>query len=128
MSIEKIHITRDIEKIIERMRIAAEVKNDVELAKYLKIKPNSITSWKTQNTIPYKHIDVISENKKCSFEWILSGEFPIGVREHQNQYIAHVVSMMEEMDEETQRRSEGDVQEKKLIMDLKRQVEEKKAG
>jgi hypothetical protein len=51
------------------------VNNEKKLAKYLGLKQNSISSWKTQNTIPYKHIDIISENTNKPFEYFLNDEF-----------------------------------------------------
>ena len=111
------------------MREAVGVDNDVQLANKLNLKPNSITSWKTQGTIPYKQIDLLSGITNRPFEWFLEGEYPEGVSEPiTDPYIVNVIKMMKPMDEDTKKRVDGDVQDKKLMMDLKKQLEEKKTG
>jgi transcriptional regulator with XRE-family HTH domain len=75
MSIEKNRKIRNIEKIIERMWLAIGATNKKGLAKYLGLKQNSISSWEKQDTVPYKHIDIISENTNKPFEYFLNDEF-----------------------------------------------------
>jgi hypothetical protein len=73
MSTKNIRKIRQIEKIVARMRESIGAKNDSVLAKELGIKPNSVSSWADQKTIPYKYIDILSENTNRPFEWFLDG-------------------------------------------------------
>lgn len=117
----KTHKKRDIEKIIERMREATCVNNDVNLAKYLGIASNSVTSWKSQQTIPYKYIDVISENTSLPFEWFLDGKS--GGGEPADPQTREMVSIMAALDNETRVDLLRQAKKELEILELKRTVE-----
>lgn len=51
-------------EIIRRLKQVLEYKNDLELAKALKIKPNTLSTWKKRETVDYpKILEVCREHK-----------------------------------------------------------------
>jgi len=119
---------RDILKIIERMRLAANVDNDVQLANYLNIKANTITTWKARRKVPYEHLDEISQNESVSFDWLLTGndemrktegQLPL-VAEESPTYVAEITKMLNDMPEDSRKRIFEDTQREKLFKELMR--------
>lgn len=124
---------RDILKIIERMRIATRVENDVQLSNYLQIKANTITTWKARGKVPYEHLDEISQGESVSFDWLLTGEGPMHratpgqeliAAEDSPTYVAEVAKMLSDMPEDSRKRIFEDTQREKLFKELMRTKEE----
>ena len=62
----------DKSKIIREIKLYLGVKNDTELADFLGIKQNTLSTWKSRNTMDY---DLVIS--KCDFidaNWLLTGE------------------------------------------------------
>lgn len=47
---------KKIEKIIESLKFKLNVSTTVELAQLLDVRPNTISSWKTRNSLSYDKI------------------------------------------------------------------------
>ncbi|MBL4774458.1 MAG: helix-turn-helix domain-containing protein [Mariprofundus sp.] len=66
---------RELKFIIERMRKAAECRNDVELTTYLGLKSKgAISTWKSRGRIPYAECDIISQKESIYLDWLLTGQ------------------------------------------------------
>jgi hypothetical protein len=64
----------DINRIIERMNIASNTTTGKQLAKYIGVSPQMISTWKSKGTIPYKECAVIARKSTYSMDWLLTGK------------------------------------------------------
>lgn len=65
----------DKSKIIKEIKLYLGFKNDTELADFLGIKQNTLSTWKSRNTMDY---DLVIS--KCDFidaNWLLTGQGPM---------------------------------------------------
>lgn len=69
-----------VNDVLERMREALGVKNDVELADALGVSKSTISSWKKRGAVPLEKCLAVSQATMCSLEVILHGSG--GVRTH----------------------------------------------
>ncbi|NPV35104.1 MAG: hypothetical protein HPY80_00390 [Bacteroidales bacterium] len=58
--------------IIERLKTYFQIVTDIELAKILGIKPNTISTWRNRNSIDWNLIFAKCEN--INLNWLLTGE------------------------------------------------------
>jgi|SRR5690606_1771338 len=64
-------INNDKTLILNRIKLHYGFKSDAEFARFLGIKPNSLSNWYTRNTIDYDL--VFSKCEDINLEWLLSG-------------------------------------------------------
>ena len=62
----------DKSKIIREIKLYLGFKNDTELADFLGIKQNTLSTWKSRNTMDYDL--VISKCEEINANWLLTGE------------------------------------------------------
>ena len=62
---------RNIDKIIERLKIATDTQTDLALAADMGIRSNTISTWRKRNKIPYDHLDKISQQMNIPIDWFL---------------------------------------------------------
>lgn len=60
--------------ILDRLSKALKVNSDVELAAALSVAPQTISTWKKRNKVPYDHIVDISEKRSFSLDAIIFGQ------------------------------------------------------
>ncbi|MEC7308550.1 helix-turn-helix domain-containing protein [Vibrio crassostreae] len=60
--------------ILDRLSKALKVNSDVELAAALDVAPQTISTWKKRNKVPYDHIVDISEKRSFSLDAIIFGQ------------------------------------------------------
>ena len=58
--------------ILSRIKFAYRFKKDIELAGFLGVSPNTITTWKGRNSIDFELIFAKCEN--LNYDWLLTGE------------------------------------------------------
>lgn len=62
-----------IDVILERIYKILGINSDAEFCKKYDIKPNTLSNWRTRNTIPFDKILDIARNEKISTDYILLG-------------------------------------------------------
>ena len=61
--------------IYDRMKKAANVSNDTELANVLNLSsPSVVAQWKKRNKKPYKECEIISQEYNVDLTWLLTGK------------------------------------------------------
>ena len=63
-----------LDDIILRMKTALSLKSDRQLAHFLEIAPQSVSTWRSRNTTPYALCDQVSQKVGVSIDWLLTGE------------------------------------------------------
>lgn len=67
-----------IDEILDRIYQLLGIKRDSEFCEKYKIKPNTLSTWRKRNKIPYELIEEISQNENLSLDEILlnSNKYP----------------------------------------------------
>lgn len=85
---------------------------------------------KNGNSPSAENLQKIARNTDLNIAWLLTGEGEMlknTSAETRDPYEARILSMLRGMDDDTKRRVEADIQEKELLMKLRKQVEDKEA-
>jgi len=114
--------------MLDRMMRAAKCRDLISLSRYLSVGQSTISNWKSEKTIPYKHLHVICEREKVSFDWLLMGRSDYVVNEHPDPYIANTVRNMEALDLEGKKDVSAVSEKTKRLQDLLREKEGDKAA
>ncbi|MCF8308432.1 MAG: helix-turn-helix domain containing protein [Bacteroidales bacterium] len=61
---------------LNRLKSELNIKTDTELARFLEIKQNTISGWRSRNTIDIKLIIEKCENYNISFDYLIYGNRP----------------------------------------------------
>ncbi|MBF0556163.1 MAG: helix-turn-helix domain-containing protein [Nitrospirae bacterium] len=64
-------ITNFTTNVLERIKLAYELQTDRSLCNRLKIKPNTLSQWKTRDTIDLKI--VLSACEDLNYDWVVKG-------------------------------------------------------
>lgn len=73
--------TNRTEAVIERIRASIGVNTDAGLCRTLGLKPQTLSGWKSRDSIPYELCEQIAGKYEVSIDWLLTGEgpmYPIG--------------------------------------------------
>ena len=63
----------NIEDILTRLKEHYIISNSSTLVKTISVNKNTISTWQSRNTIPFKILIDISLNEKISLDWLLFG-------------------------------------------------------
>jgi len=116
---------------IRRYREFKKLKG-IELSKILDISSGTLSDVENNKNSP--SADTLSKFIKetdINIDWLLTGEGDMVksiCAETADPYEVRILGMLRGMDDDTKRRVEADIQEKELLMKLRKQVEDKEAG
>ncbi len=65
--------TREAEVVIARLKEVFSVASDSALCEQIGVSPQTLSSWKARNKIPYANCVEISKQKGVSLDWLLTG-------------------------------------------------------
>ncbi len=60
--------------ILDRLYQFLGFSKDLEFCEKYNIKPNTLSTWKKRNKIPYELLEEISQNENLSLDWLLTGK------------------------------------------------------
>ncbi|MFJ4068044.1 helix-turn-helix domain-containing protein [Pseudomonas sp. NPDC089996] len=60
--------------VLARLKLLTLSKSDVQLAKALDVSPQTLSSWKARDSIPYSLCVDIAQRHGCLLDWLLLGE------------------------------------------------------
>lgn len=60
--------------VISRCKEALKIKNDIDLAARLGMKPTTFNSRKKAGSLPFEEIIVLANTENLDFNWLLTGE------------------------------------------------------
>lgn len=64
---------KESEIVLSRLKQVFSVSSDVALCEALSVSPQTLSSWKSRNKIPYANCVEISNQKDISLDWLLTG-------------------------------------------------------
>jgi hypothetical protein len=63
--------------VLNRVIEVKKLKNDAALARFWRVKPNTLSNWRNRNVIPYNEIIQLCEHDNISLDYILAGVLPV---------------------------------------------------
>ena len=125
--------------VIARLKQVLQVKSDTELCQLTDTNKQTLSNWKTRNSVPYTLCVEVAEQKNVSLDWLLAGKeaAPIfaGVTEVKDGYKVAlpprqqaVLDLFNALPEEKQREILGAIEDKKRIVELEEQYRELKTA
>ena len=67
-------ILRNLNQIIDGLKKFFDLKNETEVAKFLGVEQNTLSSWKKRDKIPYEKLDEIATKYNLSMDWLLGDQ------------------------------------------------------
>ncbi len=66
--------THVLAAVLTRLKLLTGAQSDAELSRKLSISPQTLSSWKVRDSIPYSLCVDIARQHACSLDWLLLGE------------------------------------------------------
>ena len=66
-----------IKAVLERLSVVLGAKTSQSLAEQLGVSPQTVSSWKGRESVPYAQCVEIAERYGVSLDWLLTGEGPM---------------------------------------------------
>ncbi|QXH49752.1 helix-turn-helix domain containing protein [Pseudomonas fakonensis] len=66
--------THSLTAVLARLKLMTSTQTDAELSRALSISPQTLSSWKVRNSIPYSLCVEMAQQHACSLDWLLLGE------------------------------------------------------
>ena len=66
--------THVLAEVLTRLKLLTRSQSDVDLSRALSISPQTLSSWKVRDSIPYALCVGIARQHACSLDWLLLGE------------------------------------------------------
>jgi len=66
--------TNLLSPVLARLKLLMGCETDAELSRALAISPQTLSSWKVRDSIPYSICIEIARQHACSLDWLLLGE------------------------------------------------------
>jgi len=60
--------------VLARLKLMTSTQTDAELSRALSISPQTLSSWKVRDSIPYSLCVEMARQHACSLDWLLLGE------------------------------------------------------
>ncbi|MBK5009555.1 transcriptional regulator [Pseudomonas sp. S60] len=70
--------THVLAAVMDRLKQLTGAQTDAELSRALSISPQTLSSWKVRNSIPYSLCIKIATHYACSLDWLLLGRDQAG--------------------------------------------------
>lgn len=70
--------THVLAAVLTRLKLLTGAQSDAELSRKLSISPQTLSSWKVRDSVPYSLCVDIARQHACSLDWLLLGEMAPG--------------------------------------------------
>ncbi|ADR59383.1 MULTISPECIES: helix-turn-helix domain-containing protein [Pseudomonas] len=66
--------THILAEVLTRLKLLTGANTDAELSRALSVSPQTLSSWKVRESIPYSLCIDIAKKHACSLDWLLLGQ------------------------------------------------------
>lgn len=66
--------THVLAAVLTRLKLLTGAQTDAELSRALSISPQTLSSWKVRDSVPYSLCIEIARQDACSLDWLLLGQ------------------------------------------------------
>lgn len=124
-----------VKAVLERLSVVLGAKTSQSLADQLGVSPQTVSSWKGRESVPYAQCVEVAERYGVSLDWLLTGEGPVrrGEEGQAVQTAAEgsreqaMLTLWRELDEGAQREIQRAAEEKKRLITLEQRLSELEA-
>ena len=128
--------TTDVTSVLGRLAQVLGTRTGNQLADALGVSPQTISSWKSRESVPYAQCVSVVEEWNVSLDWLLTGigpmyrgePAPAGNGSPDNPREQALLALWRELDEDAQREIQRSAQEKKRLSDIEAQLKELSAA
>lgn len=121
--------------VLARIRLALGVDSDSELCRHTGVNRQTLSNWRSRDSVPYTLCVTLSEDKGISLDWLLTGDGPMlkgGVMEvAQEQALTPrqqaVLGLFNALPDEKQREILSALEDKKRMIDMEAEFKELKS-
>ena len=133
--------TKSAEAVITRLKLVLQVKSDAELCRITGVNRQTLSNWKSRDSVPYSLCVQMAEAENISLDWLITGSGPMArggtlktaqEAEPSATYVTNpkeraLLELFKELSEEDQREICRDAEEKKRMSDIEAQLKEVQA-
>ncbi|MFK0089968.1 helix-turn-helix domain-containing protein [Pseudomonas sp. NPDC090755] len=124
--------TNGFAAVLHRMKQVTATRTDTELSCVLDVSPQTLSSWKSRDSIPYSVCIDLAARHGVSLDWLLLGQEPqpaapaahTASAEPIAQWEVQLLTQMRTLSRQDQQAIAQAVDEKRRLRQLERQVEE----
>lgn len=113
--------------VIDRLKLLYQAKNDTELCSAAGINRQTLSNWKSRDTVPYSLCVSLASEKGVTLDWLLTGDGPMR-REEPAENLSPkeeaVLALFRALDDDAQREIQQVAAEKKRLRDVEQRLEE----
>ena len=66
--------THALAAVLTRLKLLTGAQSDAELSRKLSVSPQTLSSWKVRDSVPYSLCIEIARQHACSLDWLLLGD------------------------------------------------------
>ncbi|MET1080292.1 MAG: helix-turn-helix domain-containing protein [Pseudomonas sp.] len=121
--------------VLARLKLVTECTSDTSLAEALGVSPQTLSSWKSRDSVPYSFCVDVASAKGVSLDWLIMGEgpqqrgetleYPQGSEKlHTTPREDALLALFRELPENQQREIQSAAEEKKRLRDIEQRLNE----
>jgi transcriptional regulator with XRE-family HTH domain len=124
-----------VKAVLERLSVVLGAKTSQSLAEQLGVSPQTVSSWKGRESVPYAQCVEVAERYAVSLDWLLTGEGPMRRGEEGQAALSlaespreqAMLALWRELDEDAQREIQRAAEEKKRLITIEQRLAELEA-
>lgn len=120
---------RNAVAVIARLKELLQVESDSALCEVINVSPQTLSSWKTRDKVPYAICVDYSQIADASLDWLLTGEGPMK-KDFSRPFMESItnqercwIELFRDLPEETQKNILRDAEKEKRLLELEREVQ-----
>ncbi|WP_085676173.1 MULTISPECIES: helix-turn-helix domain-containing protein [unclassified Pseudomonas] len=111
--------------VLARLKLLTGSGTDVQMAKALEVSPQTLSSWKVRDSIPYSLCVDLARQHGCSLDWLLLGEREVNRPAHtQDNWEREILTRLRELTHADRQAVLLHIEDKQRILELERQLQE----
>lgn len=111
--------------VLARLKLLTGSDTDVQLARAIKVSPQTLSSWKVRDSIPYSLCVDLASQHGCSLDWLLLGKHDDSLAmQSQNDWESDMLDRLRELSHTDRQSVQLHIEDKQRIRQLERQLQD----
>ncbi|MBO9552527.1 helix-turn-helix domain-containing protein [Pseudomonas sp.] len=117
--------SRSFASVLARLKLLTCSDTDVQMARALEVSPQTLSSWKVRDSIPYSICVDLARQHGCSLDWLLLGERDDSrPADTQDSWENDILTRLRGLSQEDRQAVLLHIEDKQRIRQLERQLQE----